>query len=418
MTAPRDPQRPFERDAFFDEPGIVGARWWNRAFQAQVEATRRQAMATIAVFGAGAAAVLALGVGGVVAVARSGGEPRLRKALDVQRKIGWSAGAFETPLISPFTDALPVGALGRVAQTLKPRRHAPFYVGTQLEAPYAKPSSPLGGVAMMDLASQLRRNRTPTLDSDMRAGAELARIFGASGVHALVVIDAPGARSAAFAAGAATTFEPVLVLDNWPHPVGVVPAQQTLGTLASYEPELSAAASQRGPTPQPLFVLDRARMAPLVDAEAHFDNRYFATLPRADVAKQWGFRRALLIVEAESKLPEAGDVAAYFAEYVAAGIEARVIGLDLFDWEGKYSAGKVSFFHHVPWAPVPAGAWERRELPDAYRSWRPGAIASGPSPTTADSAFGKVRVYERDGKIVGIDPFGGTIDRASGGWGG
>lgn len=417
MTGPRDPQRPFERDAFFDEPGIVGARWWNRAFQAEVEATRRQAMKTMALFGAGAAAVLALGVGGVVAVVQSGGEPRLRKAVDVQRKIGWNAGAFETPLSATSSVPLPAGALGRVAATLKPRRYAPFYVGTQVEAPYAKPTSPLSGVPRMDLGAQLRRNRTPALDSDMRAGAELARVFGASGVQALVVIDAPGPRSAAFAAGAATTFEPVLVLDNWPHPAGVVNAQQTLGTLGAYEPELSAAVGRRGPTPPPLFVLDRDRTPPLTNPEAQFDNRYFATLPRADVARKWGFQRALLIVEAVSKLPGSGDVAAYFAEYVAAGLDARVIGLDLFDWDGRYAGGKVSLFHHIPWAPIPAGSWERRELADAYKTWRPGAVP-GLSPATAKPDFGKVIVYERDGEIVGIDGFGGSIDRASGGWGG
>ncbi len=420
MTAPTDPQRPFERDAFFDDPGIVGARWWNRAYDAEIAATRRQALKAVGCFLAAGAGVMALGVGGVVVAVVNAPVPKLRKAVDVQRTLGWSAGAFDLLLPDRGLDPIPPGTLERLATSIRPRRYAPFYVGTQLEAPFATPKTKISGsYVVKDLRTELRSGRTGAHEADLRAGAHLAEVFAGKALQCLVVIDAPGNRSVAFAAGACTTFEPVLILDNWPHPAGIVPAHRTLGALAAFEPELSAGAAHRPAAPPPLFVLESERIQPLYDPVQSFDNRYFATLPPAKVMRDWGFTRALLIVTGEGWLPESPDVGVTFAEYAAAGMATRVIGLDHFGWDGKYAKGRASFFHHHPWAPVPAGNWRDPGLPDKYRTWQPGRNPSPISAKARPKGFGEVLVdVNEDGKIVGIDVYGGTRDRASGGWGG
>lgn len=420
MPAPQDPQRPFERDAFFDDPGIVGARWWNRSFDVQMEATRRQAMKALGCFGVAIAGVAVLGIGGIAAAIAGAPDRALKKALDVQRQVGWSAGSFDEPLTwtGAPTQAADPGALARLASTLQPKRHAPFHVATQLEALGAVPTAKLAGSSYVvkDLRTELKSVRTPAMDANFASGKTLARIFAGRNLQTLVIVDAFGVNSAAFAAGAATTFEPVLVLDNWPHPAGVVPAHQTLGALAAYERELAAGIAARGPTPPPLFVLERERTDTLTDPEVYFDNRYFATLPSADTLKKWAFTRVLLIVQDEGSLPEAGDVGAMLAECAAAGMDVRCRSLSLFSWDGSYPGGDAGFFHHTPWAPASGAA--PPPLPVALSTWRPGQTSTRITPKSPPAGFGQVYVYASGGGIVGIPAYGGTRARSSGGYGG
>lgn len=417
MPAPQDPQRPFERDAFFDDPGIVGARWWNRAFDAEMEATRRQALKAMTGLGVAVGAVALLGVGGVAVAVAAQPDEKLKKAVDVQREIGWNAGSFDQNLT--FTTAAPLDqpALLRLGETMKPRRYAPFWIGTQLEAITAVPKRTLGGVAVRPLPSLMQNVQSEGLRSCFRAGQALATIVAGENLGCLVVVDDQGPRSVAFAAGASSTFEPVLLLDNWPHPAGIVAAHETLGALAAYERDFAAGAARRSGAPPPLFVLDRGRAVPLTDPEVHFDNRYFAALPAAATMKTWGFSRALLVVAGQHTLPEAGDVGVAFAEYAAAGMDVRIIGIDMFAWDGSYAGGPADFFGHHPWR---AGAVAPSSpKPAAYAGWRPGAASAQLSPKKPPPGFGQVIAYVDDGgAVVGIDSYGGTRDRASGGWGG
>src|SRR5271170_5569626 len=74
---------------------------------------------------------------------------------------------------------------------------------------------------------------------------------------AMVVVDLPGPEAVAFAAGAASAFDPVFALDNWPHPRGVVPAHQTLAAAAYCQPLFARRASGSAAPRWPLLVLDR-----------------------------------------------------------------------------------------------------------------------------------------------------------------
>lgn len=418
MPAPQDPQRPFERDAFFDDPGIVGARWWNRSFDAEIEATRRQALKVMTAIGA----VALLGVGGAAVAIAAQPDGKLTRAIEVQREIGWNAGAYDQSLTfaNPIT-ALDQPALLRLAETMKPRRYAPFWVGTQLEVITATPRRTLAGATVWPMTAVIQNLQPGPLQPAFLAGKTLASLFAGENLGCLVVVDASGPRSVAFAAGASSTFEPVLLLDNWPHPAGIVASHETLGALVTHERDFAAGAAVRSSAaPPPLFVLDRGRAVPLTDPEAHFDNRYFAALPAASTMKQWGFSRALLVVSDVAGLPEAGDVAAAFADYAAAGMDVQVIGLDRFSPDGGYPGGAGAFFLHHPWrgaaTPTPGGVPPKTA---PYGGWRPGASPSPLTPKGAPPGFGQVIAYVDDGGvIVGIDSYGGTRDRASGGWGG
>ena len=94
MTGPADPHRPFERDAFFEDPAIVGARWWNRQFDRDAAIARRTAIAAFLGIG-----ILVVGGTGV-AIASQYNPPRLQRAIDVQRRVGWDAGASGEAFVS------------------------------------------------------------------------------------------------------------------------------------------------------------------------------------------------------------------------------------------------------------------------------------------------------------------------------
>jgi len=418
VPLPQDPQRPFERDAFFDDPGIVGARWWNRAFEGEVEATRRQAVKALAAIAIVIGGVAVLGVGGVAAAIAHAPDRKLRKAIDLQRQLGWNVGAPDEPLTWTWPTTLAVdarAALGRLATTLHAKRYAPFQVLTQLEAITAAPTTRLASDSSTprSLVAEVKPGRSPQMDADLKSGQSLATTFSGRDLKALVIVDCEGPRSVAFAVGASRLFEPVFILDNWPHPTGAVPAHHTLGALASFEPELSSAAAARAALPPPLFVLDRSRNTPLVDAEEVFDNRYFATLPNATTLSRWGIARVLLVVQSSTSLPEAGDLAVSLAEYAAGGLDVRCIGMSSFDWSGAYSGGPDAFFHHVPWAPAvgPAPA----PLEAGFATWRPGAPSTHPSPKAPGASFGQAYAYEREGVLVSVPFYGGTRDRSPGG---
>ena len=108
-------------------------------------------------------------------------------------------------------------------------------------------------------------------------GEALARLAGWRQGLA-VLVDLPGPEAVAFAAGAADVFEPVLLLDNWPHPHGVVPSHLTLAALAYYQPRF--ASQKERVVSAPLFVLDRARLTAFSEETDRFDNRYYARMPR------------------------------------------------------------------------------------------------------------------------------------------
>ena len=139
----------------------------------------------------------------------------------------------------------------------------------------------------------------------------------------------PAQKSVALAAALAPCFDPVFVLDNWPHPDGVVPAHLTLGAALYFLPSFERARSTRSPTAPPLFVLDRQRLAPYTDDAGLFDNRYFAGLPSREALQSAGIRQLLYVTPDEVSM-DADDLNGDLVALDEGGIDVKMLALSDF----------------------------------------------------------------------------------------
>ncbi|MBV9947737.1 MAG: hypothetical protein JOZ69_12860 [Myxococcales bacterium] len=371
-------------DTLVDEPGLVGARWWQESVFDPV-GRRRAILGLLA-----ASAAL-----GAAAVAWSPTTTDRRRALDLQRQYGWSFGAEGDALVFDGASTQPFDRerLDRMVAELAPRvpAHRPFYVPTLFEAPAALPRA----VASRDTApvAPLKTALRPIVTPGMRRAFDWAKAHAeqlATAAGPVLVVDLDGEDSVAFAAGASGPFDPVFLFDNWPHPHGVVPAHLTLAAAAYYQP-MFAQAAQAAQAPRadasPMFVLDRRRLAPYQDDAEQFDNRWVARLPSAEVLRSWG-ARTLLYVAPSRRIPwELDDLNGDLVIDAAAGLAIVAIdasAADLVRPSGGESLGE-------PYAPAPRSTPFSRE-------------ARGVVPTTASDAFGSVPVEVSllGGAVLGV----------------
>jgi hypothetical protein len=99
MNVPRDPKS-FQRRQFFDQPELVGARWWNEALErAPDDSTRRQVMIALAAAGGFAGLVILLNQ---LPGRRNDEVQTQMEALALQRREGWDVGEAGTPITIPF----------------------------------------------------------------------------------------------------------------------------------------------------------------------------------------------------------------------------------------------------------------------------------------------------------------------------
>ena len=127
------------------------------------------------------------------------------------------------------------GATGAAAPALQP-----YYVPTLFQS--------LIGPAGQRLRAVMRpihtRRDGRRLCARPRAARRVRRAPAGPSDTALVV-DAPGPRAVALAAALADRFAPVFTFGNWPHPLGVVPAHETLAASLYYLPMFAAAGGVR-----------------------------------------------------------------------------------------------------------------------------------------------------------------------------
>jgi hypothetical protein len=312
----------FKQDVFLNKPGIVGARWWNQGLlDDESRMSRREALVGMAVLGGSAVAVLA-GFGALVAAISGDSESTSldeRTALDMQKRFGWDFGARGSTLVfdgqshTPFVREDLAKLPGIMAPLPGPfaKHYIPTLVDSILASPFATLPDPQDGLTRPDagtfrrLADVLVPIVTPKMQAAYTAGEALARLAaGRAGLA--VLVDLPGPESIAFAAGAVSAFEPILLLDNWPHPYGVVPSHLTLAAMAYYQPRF-AWRHERGHG-QPLFVLDRTRVAPYVESSTRFDNRYHARMPSLQNLAKDGAKTFLYVAESPEALKEPDDL--------------------------------------------------------------------------------------------------------------
>lgn len=110
---------PFKRQTVFDNPTMVGARWWQEALaQGSSDISRRRLMTALLGLGVGV-----IGAGAAVSMcsksssgssSSSGAEDLVetkQDALQLQQELGWNVGAEELPL--SWTDTVAVDCDGR-----------------------------------------------------------------------------------------------------------------------------------------------------------------------------------------------------------------------------------------------------------------------------------------------------------------
>lgn len=427
-----DDRKPaFERDVAIAEPGLVGARWWNRALQDEAAAMSRRAAMRNLLVGAGVlGAVAACGVG-IVASVEPDTEEQLRPSLVAQRLYGWNLGARDRALLYEGVAVqlqVPSMLSSLVADTT-PNTWAHLHDRTLFEAPAARPTANLAeeNVAFAPLSDQLRAMVTPEMRRAFLVGAAVASLFRGRAPAAGLVVDLPGPESVAFAAGAAEVLEPVFGIANWPHPLGVVPAHLTLAAVAHHQPEFQRGRAQRARPSPPCFVLDRARLAEAVDPHARFDNRYLAALPSAAALRAGGVYRLLYVVATASALPELDDLNDDMVDLARAGIVVSALALDAFSAE--YTDGRVyyggdpasheCFWRHYPWAPAApeaTDAWQVNAIPRSYAPARRATLFSRAAPP---AGFATVPLVVAGASVLGAAfDRRGSWNRTSGSWGG
>ncbi len=343
-----DPSEPLQRDELVDKPGIVGARWWQDGLEGANPIARRTALLALCGAAVGVAAV-----GGLVALLarKSSGSSasygsvddydtsQTRAALAMQREYGWNFGAAGEPLVwdgdtsTPFSRA----ALANLGEDMAPSSAAyrPFYVPTLLESVAAQrktvpPADPGTFVPVQDVLMPIF---TGAMGVAFRNGRALASLFDRSkfpdAPQMALVIDLAGPESIAFAAGAASLFDPVMLMDNWPHPRGVVRSHLTLAAAAYFQPLFAKARATRKKSP-PMFILDRGRLASYTDDATHFDNRFVAKMPGYARLKEQQLAHVLYVVPTSRETPEMDDLNDNFVAMVAYGVDVSTVAAESF----------------------------------------------------------------------------------------
>lgn len=336
-----EPVKGFESDRAVDSDGVVGARWWNNSLiAADKTASRRGCLKTLVI---GAASVAAFKVVCVDSCSSGDGyDPDAYTfanmgSLDLQRKYGWEFGAAGEALVFDGTANAPFdpAAIAALEQDLSPGTYAALHVPTLLQSPNATPTERPAEetVPFEPLASKLRPISTAGMDLIYKRGEALAKLLSEGVAPVAIVADLRGSSSVALAAALANAFEPVLLLDNWPHPQGVVASHMTLAALLYYQPLFVKAKAARAPGAMPVFVLDRERLSPYIDASSKFDNRYAARMPSLaalQAATGGKLEWVMYVVESARDLPEQDDLNDLFVAYAAAGVPVRAVSLEMF----------------------------------------------------------------------------------------
>lgn len=290
--------------------------------------SRREANSLIARIGLSSLVVSAMAVPGC-------GEDeaeRERDALDLQKEMGWDAGATETRLqlkgreTSDSKKTMDWSTYLAPATLLKawsPKNSAwqPFVVPTLVQS-----------LEQKTLRGAIAPVYTPSMEAAYGRGLGLKEILKKTEnpESTLIVVDIPGPEAIAYAAALADVVDPILTFDNWPHPLGVVDSQNTLGAMLYYAAEVSEKSAQRPDKAPGILILDAHRIAEYTDEDNQFDNRYVAKVPTADRLIALKVSNVLYAVSGSSETTERDDLNEDFTAYKEKGINVSMIALSDF----------------------------------------------------------------------------------------
>ncbi len=344
--------------------------WWEEKMS-----RRKAAKKTIAI----AAGLVA--VGGVTALILHDNDTEVDSdTLDIQREHGWNVGAEETQLTfenAVTTDSAADGnvqvanttrtwndfkAPGALMTVFRPKSEVwkPYYVGTALDA-----------TTQETFRNVLVPVHSQAMDIAFSQGLGMKDLLSKSAqtTKTAVIVDVPGPEAVSFAMALADVAEIVPVIDNFPHPNGVVPTHNTLGALLYYAREYEQVRSLQ-PTAidnTVCFVLDGKRLSEYKDDAGKFDNRYLAKLPSPEQLQATGVSNLMYVVANDTVKEEADDLNEYFTGYKDKGIKVSLVPMTNFQkgddtqvaqqqrpgyrpvyYYGGYPYTSVWFFYHYP----------------------------------------------------------------------
>lgn len=321
-----EPNKPIERLAFFDEPQLVGARWWQPSVTgaAASSVSRRAVLAIVGGL---------IGIPVVVGLAQTcssddDGMPKpdaQLRALLLQQTEGWDVGSTDKQW--PPQDFLDTdvdgGTSWQTHVTTLPQDFAAAvaYQSWQVPTLLQMPGLPVNS----SLAKRLKPLRDAGVTSGWRIGRGVAHLWAQlprPPMDTLLVVDLPGPQAVAVAAALADQLAPVWVLDGCPHPLGVVPWQRTLGAMLYLLPEFLRQNARRPLVAPPMLVLDGQRLAPYSDDANQFDNRSLGQLPQWQQLQNAGIARVLLLTDLTR---DRDDLNPQLEAWVAKGIDVRLL---------------------------------------------------------------------------------------------
>src|SRR4029078_597646 len=134
----------------------------------------------------------------------------------------------------------------------------------------------LQSLSQLSLQAQMRPIRTPQMTEtyDRAQGLRELLTQAQNANQTLIVADLPGQQSVALGAAMADTTQIVPAFDNWPHPLGVVKAHETLGAMVYYAQEIDEKKAKLKDNAPALILLDSNRLASYQDEDTQFDNRF------------------------------------------------------------------------------------------------------------------------------------------------
>lgn len=326
-------QRQRERERNITNVGQSGRSGGEIAGWFRDEISRRTASQRL---GKGLAWASALGMAGVsiFKFASDSGDEISFDSLELQRKEGWNIGSTEKRLVYTSGSLTARDSLNRDDwfQYLNPDRLISIYQPSSATwQPFFVPT------LLQSLGQNTLRNQVQPFNSnDMRetyeraAGLKELISQASNNAQTLIISDLPGPSSIALGAALADTNDIIPTFDNWPHPLGVVPAHETLGAMLYYASEIEEQKKKLKADAPAVLLLDNRRLAAYRDEESQFDNRYLAKIPPIDQLKQRGVENILYIVRDEQQREELDDLNDEFVEFEKNNIGVRMLRLSDF----------------------------------------------------------------------------------------
>lgn len=280
--------------------------------------------------GIGMALAAVAGMAGV-SLYKFGGEAESESSLDsleLQRREGWNVGAGDQPLRS-MPGEVTLDSRQQSWNGFDPNYLISIYQPVRPEwRPYFVPTL-LQSLNQPTLNERIRLIHNPEMaEAYARTGAlrELLAQTPDAG-RTMVVADLPGPLAVAVGAAMADVATLVPLFDNWPHPLGVVPAHETLGAMIYYAREIEAKRSRVGEKAPTILLLDSRRLTPYADADNQFDNRWMARVPLSDELRQRGIEQVIYLVRDGSYATELDDLNDEFVDWEKNGIKVRMLQL-------------------------------------------------------------------------------------------